>query len=45
MYSNQTNLPTAIAVWLAHDTYDRAEAMSLIKEELIKCNEKQHSEY
>lgn len=26
MYSNQTNLPTAIAVWLAHDTYDRAEA-------------------
>lgn len=25
-YSNQTNLPTAIAVWLAHDTYDRAEA-------------------
>ena len=26
MYSNQTNLPTAIAVWLAHDTYDKAEA-------------------
>ena len=25
-YSNQTNLPTAIAVWLAHDTYDREAA-------------------
>ena len=36
-YSNQTNLPTAIAVWLAHDTYDRAEAglsaTSLLKPE------------
>lgn len=26
MYSNQTNLPTPIAVWLAHDTYDHTEA-------------------
>lgn len=25
-YSNQTNLPLPIAVWLAHDTYDRQEA-------------------
>lgn len=25
-YSNQTNLPLPIAVWLAHDTYDRVEA-------------------
>jgi len=25
-YSNQTNLPLAIAAWLAHDTYDRSEA-------------------
>jgi len=25
-YSNQTELPIPIAVWLAHDTYDRAEA-------------------
>lgn len=25
-YTNQTNLPTPIAVWLAHDTYDKAEA-------------------
>lgn len=25
-YTNQTNLPTSIAVWLAHDTYDRQES-------------------
>lgn len=25
-YSNQTELPTPIAVWLAHETYDKAEA-------------------
>lgn len=25
-YTNQTNLPLPIAVWLAHDTYDRAAA-------------------
>ena len=25
-YSNQTNLPLPIAVWLAHDTYDREAA-------------------
>ena len=25
-YSNLTNLPLPIAVWLAHDTYDKAEA-------------------
>lgn len=25
-YSNQTGLPLAIAVWLAHDTYDRSDA-------------------
>lgn len=25
-YSNRTELPLPIAVWLAHDTYDRTEA-------------------
>lgn len=34
-YSNITNLPTAIAVWLAHDTYDR-EAAGLSATTLMK---------
>lgn len=34
-YTNQTNLPTPIAVWLAHDTYDR-EAAGLSATALLK---------
>lgn len=34
-YSNQTNLPLPIAVWLAHDTYDR-EAAGLSATTLIR---------
>lgn len=35
-YSNQTNLPLPIAVWLAHDTYDGNQAGGLSATTLLK---------